>query len=480
MQLNKMFKEAPAIPISGLAIDSRRVEKNYIFFAIDGSNADGHDFIDKAIEKGASVIVHSKPIDFKLKRIVYISADSVTNVLNHCVKVFYNDPSKDMFVYALTGTNGKTTTAKLIKDLGAHFEKSGYIGTLGFEYNDVFISGQLTTPDAITLNYYINEMKKEGVSALALEVSSHGIALGRADSVHKDLVIFTNLTHDHLDFHLTFENYLETKLKLFSSHTKNALLNCDDPYYEDFKTASKHIITYGKNATDYRISNIQVEQNQTKFEIVYKEKTYPVVSNLLGEYNVYNLTAAIAALHIRGFDLNDIIEKVQYIENVPGRLTKIDSTSKINAFVDYAHTPDGLVKVFEYAKEITPVGNRIIAVFGSAGRRDVLKRPIFGEIADKYCDQIILTEDDPRDESIREIAQEIKKGIEKTPCVIIEDRSEALRLAVENAHDDDTIVALGKGSEQFMYRLEGREPWIGDDVCLKEYLDKKEKENELQ
>lgn len=431
MLLNKIFKEAPSIEVNGLAIDSRKVEKGYIFFAIDGLSDDGHRYIDTAIEKGAKVIVHSKEVENKLKKIVYIQAENVVNVLNYVVKMFYEDPSKEMFVYALTGTNGKTTTAKLIKDIGKHFEKSGYIGTLGFEYNDVMISGQLTTPDAITLNYYINEMKKEKVSALALEVSSHGIALGRVDSIHKDLAIFTNLTHDHLDFHVSFENYLETKQKLFVNHKGKSLLNIDDPYFKEFEKVSVDVITYGKKEeADYCIRDIEVSSQHTKYNLVYRNEIYLITTNLLGEYNIYNLTAAIAALHIRGFEISEIIKKINEVKNISGRLTKIESNSNINAFVDYAHTPDGLEKVFEYAREITPSGNRVIAVFGSAGRRDVLKREIFGQIADQYCDQVILTEDDPRDENIREIALEIKKGIKTVPSLIVEDRYEAIRIAV--------------------------------------------------
>ncbi len=481
MLLNKIFKEAPSIEIRGLAIDSRKVEKDYVFFAIDGMSDDGHRYIETAITKGATVIVHSKDIEKKLKKIVYVQAENVVNVLNHVVKIFYDNPSKEMFVYALTGTNGKTTTAKLIKDIGKEFEKSGYIGTLGFEYNDVVIGGQLTTPDAITLNYYINEMNKEKVTALALEVSSHGIALGRVDSIHKDLVIFTNLTHDHLDFHVNFENYLATKQKLFSNHKGKALLNIDDPYFEEFEKVSIDVLTYGKSEkADYQIKDIEVSSQKTNYHLVYNGDIYNVSTSLLGEYNVYNLTAAIAALHIRGYELSEIIDKTSAIKNISGRLTKIDSNMKVNAFVDYAHTPDGLEKVFQYAKEITPNGNRVIAVFGSAGRRDVLKRETFGKIAEQFCSQIILTEDDPRDENIREIALEIKKGIKTVPSLIIEDRYEAIRMAVNNANDFDTIVVLGKGTEKFMYRKNGRESWIGDDVALKELLDKKEKENELQ
>lgn len=480
MLLSKIFKEAPNIEVRGLSIDSKKVEKNYIFFALDGTNDDGHRYIDEAIEKGATVVVYSREIDQKLSKIVYIQAENVVNVLNHTVKIFYGNPTKDMFVYAVTGTNGKTTTAKLIKDIGSHFEKSGYIGTLGFEYEDVNISTPLTTPDSITLNYYINEMKKVEVKSLALEVSSHGIAFGRVDSICKDLVILTNITHDYLEFHVDFENYLSTKQQLFKNHKGKVLLNIDDPYFKEFEKLNGEVLTYGKNQNaDYCITNIEVTSNYSKFQLIYKHIPYSITTNLLGEYNVYNLTAAIAALNIRGYQIEEIIEKIVEINSISGRLTKIENNLKINAFVDYAHTTDGIEKVLEYAQKITPSTNRIIAVFGCAGRRDVLKRELFGQIANRFCNQVILTESDSRDENTREIALEIKKGITQIPCLIIEDRYEAIHMAVNNANTFDTIVVLGKGVEKFMYRSDGREHWIGDDVALQELLNKKENENEL-
>lgn len=480
MQLNKIFKEAPNIAIDAITIDSRIKVQNSMFFCIDGEFHDGHKYIQQAINNGAVCIVHTKEIKKRKDNIVYVQVENMTLVLSYVANIFYNKPAEKMFMYGLTGTNGKTTTAFIIYEISSYFEKTGYIGTLGFYYCDVKVGGQLTTPDVITLNKYLDEMVNVGTKSVALEVSSHGIALNRVENIVFDLAIFTNLTHDHLDFHNTFENYLSTKQRLFKEKAKRALLNADDPYFEQFKSVCKEYVTYGKNSdATYRIQNIQLGQNETTFELVIAEKVYFIRTYLLGEYNIYNVTAAIAAMHLRGFALEKIIEQIPIVKTIDGRLMKIAPESAYHIFVDYAHTPDGIEKVMQYAKEITSSDNRIIAVFGSAGRRDSKKRSIFGEIADKYCDQIILTEDDPRDENVRNIAQEIRKGIKDTPNLIVEDRYEAINIALNNANKNDTILILGKGNEQFMYRDDKKEPWIGDDVAVIEILKQKEQENEL-
>lgn len=481
MQLNKIFKEAPNIKIEHLTIDSRVQLKNSIFFCIDGEYSDGHNFVAQAIENGAVCIVHTKEIKKKRNNIVYIKVENMPIILNYVTNIFYEKPSEKMFMYGITGTNGKTTIALIISEIGSYFEKTGYIGTLGFRCGTLKEAGQLTTPDTITLTSYLAKMQKENAQAIALEVSSHGIALQRIENIQFDLAIFTNITHDHLDFHNTFENYLATKQRLFKEKAKISLLNHDDKYFESFKAISNVYYTYGKHEdATYRIENIHLTQEKSIFDFVYKKERYTVETYLLGEYNVYNMMAAIAALHLRGFKLEEIIANVSKVKTIDGRMMKIASDSDYHIFIDYAHTPDGIEKVMEYAKTITPAENRIIAVFGSAGRRDYKKRPLFGTIADKYCDQIILTEDDPRDESIKTIAKEIKAGIGTTPSLIVENRYEAINIALDNANKNDTILILGKGNEQFMYRGNKKEPWIGDDKAVIEILQQKEKENELQ
>lgn len=270
------------------------------------------------------------------------------------------------------------------------------------------------------------------------------------------------------------ENYFQSK-KLFFDNMKPSgivITNVDDPYGLDIvsNTLSK-VCTYGiNNKADYQATNIQILKDKTIFTLRCFDEEYKVETNLVAMFNIYNLLAAIAALHTQGVDIVELLPKLTKIKQIEGRMERIDVGQNFNVIVDFAHTPDGITKVCEYATKITPKGNRIISVFGSAGKRDVKKRKIFGEIADKYCDMIILTEDDPRNESIHDIACEIASGISKTNYIIIEDRYYAISQAIELAEENDTILLLGKGDEQFIYREFGSEYYMGDDRIAREVI----------
>lgn len=477
MRLSKLFKNAPTVNVSGLCFDSRKVKKDNVYFCLPGLTFDGHDFIDSAIENGAICVVHSKEIQHKKDGVIYIRVHDVNEAMNQCARIFYGKPSDKMTMYAITGTNGKSTVANIIRSILDPIEPCGYIGTIAIEYGDVKLMPDLTTPDALFLQSKLSDMVNAGMKACALEVSSHGLSQGRVNGINFNVAIFTNFTYDHLDFHGTLENYFDAKSILFKDRVRSdgvCILNKDDPKYAELAAlCAARVVTYGiENEADYRAIHIQMNNEASHFDLVYQGKSYPVMTNLVATYNIYNLLAAIAALHETGIELEKIIAACCQIPQVQGRLEQIKEGQDFNVIVDFAHTPDGLQKVMEFGRSITKEDGNLIAVFGSAGKRDVAKRKVFGELADKYCDFIILTEDDPRDEDPKEIAAQIKEGIQETTNIFIEDRYEAIRQAVESAKTGDTILLLGKGDEVFIYRENGRAPWVGDHMAVRECIHK--------
>ena len=477
MKLSQLFENAPDMEIEGLCLDSRLAKENDMYFCMEGIVHDGHDFIDDVLDKGVKCIVHSKELSNMRKGVAYIKVENVNRTLNSVASRFYGNPSKKMKVFGVTGTNGKSSVTNIIQDVYSHFHPCGYIGTISIRYGNVTLPPNLTTPDPIILHHAMHDMVENGMEAVALEVSSHGLELGRVQSVDFDIAIFTNLTYDHLDFHGTFENYFEAKKKLFTNLKPEgiAFLNADDEYFDRLKDATKaKVVTYGiQNDADYHADNIRMGTDGSSFVLRCKEGTFEVTTNLVALYNIYNLLAAVAAMCESGIKVEDMLPYLETLKQIEGRLERIDEGQPFNVFVDFAHTPDGMEKVFEYAKGITPDNCSIIAVFGSAGKRDTKKRKVFGEIADRYCDSIILTEDDPRDESAKDIANEIRSGIKNTNSIFIEDRYAAIRQAIESANVNDTVLILGKGDEVFMYREFGREEWMGDHNvarhCIRKY-----------
>ncbi len=477
MRLSKMFMNVPTINIQGLTFDSRKVKPGDMYFCLPGLTFDGHQFIDQAIDKGAIAIVHSKEIEHPKSGAIYIRVDDTVDALNQAAKIFYNRPAENMIMFGITGTNGKSTIANIIR----HFENPeipcGYIGTIAIAYGSTVLAPDLTTPDALFLEKTLRDMVNAGMKACAMEVSSHGLAQKRVNGIDFDVAVFTNFTYDHLDFHGTMENYFEAKSRLFSQRVKPdgvCVLNADDPKFEELKALCQaRVITYGvKNEADYRAINIKLDRSSIAFDLVYGTKTYPVKTNLVGEFNLYNLLGAIAAVHEspKGEDLEKIIAKAVAIPQVAGRMEQIKEGQNFNVIVDFAHTPDGLEKMFKFGRMITKDGGQLIAVFGSAGKRDKPKRKVFGQLAEKYCDSVYLTEDDPRDESPKEIATEIRSGMKNVKNVFVPERYEAIRQAIESANEGDTVLILGKGDEPFMYHEEGRVPWIGDNKAARECI----------
>lgn len=475
MRLSKIFKNAPTTNVTGLCFDSRKVKPGDLYFCLPGLTYDGHDFIDDAIDKGAVGIVYSRNLKDMRPGAIYIRVHDVNAAMNQAARLFYQKPSDKMRMFGVTGTNGKSTIANIIRSIMNMEEPTGYIGTIGIDYGEQHLMPDLTTPDALFLQRTLSDMVTAGMKDCALEVSSHGLSQGRVDGINFDVAIFTNLTYDHLDFHGTMANYFAAKSILFKDRVKSdgvCILNKDDAKFEDLASLCKaRVVTYGINSeADYRAIDIQMTSNSSHFTLVHDGHTYPVMTDLVAKYNIYNLLAAIAALHESGMSLDKILPACAHLPQIKGRLEQIQEGQDFHVVVDFAHTPDGMEQMMQFGRSITDEGGALIAVFGSAGKRDVAKRKVFGELADKYCDLVILTEDDPRDENPKDIANEIKSGMENVNNLYIEDRYEAIRQAITSAKKGDTVLILGKGDEPFIYRESGRAPYIGDNVAARECI----------
>lgn len=471
MLLSELFAGAPAVTIKGLCTDSRKAEEGDLFFCLKGLEADGHRFADKACQAGAAAVVHSDDLT-ELPGIAYVKVDDVNRELNRVCDLFQGHPSQKMTVFGVTGTNGKTTTTSIIQDVYEQKEPCGYMGTIAVRYGDVSRIPSLTTPDAIEIHQNLREMVDHGMKAVAMEVSSHGLAMGRVDSVDFDVAIFTNLTYDHLDYHKTMEAYFEAK-KLLFRHMKPegvAVLNADDVSFDELtKCVSCRYVSYGMDAdADYRAEDLQLSVGGTVFTLVCGDGRYEVKTNLSARYNIYNLLGAIAAMHQMGMAIEDMLPALSHISQVDGRMEVIDEGQNFTVIVDYAHTPDGFEKIFQYAREITE--RDIYTVFGCAGKRDKVKRKVLGEIAGKYCRRVFVTEEDPRNEKAEDIAAAIIEGAGEERSEFIKDRYAAIEAAVKAAGKGDCLLILGKGDEPYMYYEEGRRPWMGDHEAARKAL----------
>lgn len=480
MYLNEIILEAPAIEIKNLMSDSRKKTRKGLFFCVKGRVFDGHKFVDQAIENGAVAIIHSDEIAHQHDDVVYIKVKDVVKTLNQVANTFYKKPSSKMDVYGVTGTNGKSTVATLINYLNQQTQVSGYIGTICIDYANQKYPALLTTPDVLDLHRTLSDMVDAKVQSVSLEVSSIGLEQRRVDAIAFDVGIFTNLTHDHLDYHGTMENYFLAKVRLFELLPKDgfAIINTDDPYGKRIiEYTQANVITYGENQqADYIIQDIELEPNQSSFTIYQaaSNESLSIKTNLVAKFNVYNLVAALLSVSLkRNIPLTRLAQYCLDVPQIEGRMEVIQSDNDFTTIVDFAHTPDGFIQCFEYAKSITDPSHRIIVVFGSAGKRDTKKRRVLGEIANQYCDMIILTEEDQRDEDVLEICNQIKVGIDKANYVILIDRANAIRQAIMIANSKDTVLILGKGDETYLDKEFGKEYYKGDHKVAQEALEER-------
>ncbi len=472
--LSTLIKGAPALQIETIMENSQHKCVNGMFFCLPGLVYDGHDFIDEAIENGAVCIVYVKPL-LKMKAdIVYIQVEDAFKALKQVANIFFDFPSQKLKTIGVTGTNGKSTVAYLIKAILDNYEISGYIGTIAIEYENIKIEPNYSTPTTVELLGYLKAMADHGCKTVTIEATSQGLAQGRLDTINFSSAIFTNLTYDHLDYHRNMENYFLAKQKLFQLLDPHglAIINADDEYGQRLlKTIKTEFVTYGiENTATYQASDLNLSFNQTNFTLKCFNQQYQVSSQLVSRFNVYNLLAAIAYTHQAGYDLQEIITFIKEIKQIDGRMQRIKEPLNFSVIIDYAHTPDGYQKFFEFVRAATPKNKRIITIFGAPGKRDKEKRAMLGQIASEYSDLIVLTEEDPRDENPVEIAKEIQASIVDCKSIIVIDRYDAIYQAMMLANEEDTVCILGKGFERFIDRKDGRETWLGDDQAVQEII----------
>jgi UDP-N-acetylmuramoyl-L-alanyl-D-glutamate--2,6-diaminopimelate ligase len=473
----------PAVEISGLAYDSRRVEPGTLYFCVPGERADGHDFAAAAAAAGAVALVVERPLELPVPQARVASARAA---MAPAAARFFADPTAELRVIGITGTNGKTTTAFLVRHL---LERSGVqtglLGTVKRVVGGVEEEVERTTPEAIDLQATFRRMLDGGDRACAMEVSSHALALDRVRGVRFSVAAFTNLTQDHLDFHRDMEDYFLAKRRLFATDSAGPepdrfIINVDDPYGarladelaesgpDPFVTVSPS----GREGADVRALDADFDASGSRFVIATPEGEAPARLPLPGDFNIANALVAVAIARACGVELGAAAEALADAPLVPGRLEPVLAGQPFSVLVDYAHTPDSLRNVLDAARRLT--AGRLIAVFGCGGDRDRAKRPLMGEIGAHLADLAVVTSDNPRSEDPEAIIAEIIAGIaaaDRRAAVEIEpDRRAAIRLALEAARARDTVVIAGKGHEEGQEFANGRKLPFDDREVAREEL----------
>jgi len=393
----------------GIEYDSRKIKGNYIFVAFEGANVDGHDYIDSAVKNGATCIIVSKEVEMK-HNVSYVLIENIRHKLGYIASNFYEWPQRKLKIIGVTGTNGKTSSTYMIEKLMGNVPITR-IGTIEYKVGDEVFDAVNTTPESLDLIKIFDKTLKKKIEYVVMEVSSHSLELGRVDVVDFDYALFTNLTQDHLDYHLTMENYFQAKRKLFLKlkDLNNSVINIDDEYgkrlYDEFIVDNPEIISYGIDGGDLEGDYL----DDGYIDIKYKKQDEKVKFALLGDFNLYNTLGAIGIALKIGISVEEILKRVSNIKAAPGRFEALDCGQDYKVIVDYAHTPDALVNVIVAARNIKNV-NRIITIFGCGGDRDRTKRPIMAKVVEDLSDIIILTSDNPRTENPEQIFADVKKG----------------------------------------------------------------------
>jgi UDP-N-acetylmuramoyl-L-alanyl-D-glutamate--2,6-diaminopimelate ligase len=441
--------------VPAISINSSSIKEGSLFVAIKGEKLDGHAFINEAIEKGAKVIIHENDIEGPKDEIVYVKVADTHEACGIIASNFYDNPSKNLKLVGVTGTNGKTTVATLLHKLFRNLGKNaGMIGTVVNKINDEEIESERTTPDPITLNELLKKMVDAGCEYSIMEVSSHAISLKRISGLKFSGGIFTNLTHDHLDFHKTMDEYAKVKQEFFTGLQEEsfAISNLDSDYGEfmlEHTKAKKYFYSRDKQA-DF---NGKVE------------------TKLIGDFNQSNLLAILGTAILLGVDENVARDEIKKLDPAPGRFVSIKSVNGVTGIVDYAHTPDGLKNVLETVQDIKENG-KVIAVFGCGGDRDKAKRPVMAKIGYDLSDMLILTSDNPRTENGDDILKDMLAGIpdyDATKVIVLSDRHQAIKKACELAQSGDCILLAGKGHENYQ-EVNGTKTHFDDMEELKKYL----------
>lgn len=458
--------------VSELVFDSRKVTENSLYIAMRGTVVDGHSFIASSIEKGATTIVCEEFPETLAENVTYIKVKDSAKALGHLASNFYGNPSKKLKLIGVTGTNGKTSVSTLLFDV---FKNLGYdsalLSTVEIRIGEEIIPATHTTPDVITINKILAEAVEKGCEFAFMEVSSHGIAQNRIEGLHFKVAGFTNLTHDHLDYHKTFEEYLKTKKRFFDEleDTAIAITNVDDKngnvMLQNTKATKKSYAL--KTMADYHGKLLEVDFNGMLLNFNGKE----FWTTLTGKFNVYNLLLVFGIAEELGFAQDEILQAISKLKRVSGRFETMKSDGGIFFIVDYAHTPDALENILDSINDIRTKNERLITVFGCGGDRDHSKRPEMGNIATKKSTLAIITSDNPRTEDPGQIIKEIEAGVEPqnfSKYTSIPDRKEAIKMAIKFAEPKDIILVAGKGHENYQ-EING----------VKHHFDDKEVINEL-
>ncbi|NLN07488.1 MAG: UDP-N-acetylmuramoyl-L-alanyl-D-glutamate--2,6-diaminopimelate ligase [Firmicutes bacterium] len=440
----------PDVTITGITHDSRYVKPGYLFVCLEGLRVDGHLLAGQAVEKGAAAVVATKPLYLPVP--VIMVKDS-RHALSYFSDRFFASPSKNLHVVGVTGTNGKTTTTHFLQSIyRAAVRPCAVIGTVGILIDKDYLSGGLTTPEAFDLHRTFAAMRERNIGAVAMEVSSHSLAWQRVEHVVFDTAVFTNLSHEHLDFHKTMEEYFRAKAHLFQLVAKadrpQAVINWDDPYGRQLASLTDlKVLTYGmQEGADVRGYLAASSVKSTLLTVRYQKKDFELHVHLPGEFNAYNALAAAATALAEGFQPDVIALGIDAVEAVPGRLEAVNYQQEYSIFIDFAHTPDGLEKVLQTLSAMPH--RRVITVFGCPGDRDKAKRPVMGRIAELYSDLVVVTSDNPATESPDAIISDILRGMETKP-VVLPDRNEAVRYVLSVAEKGDIVLLAGKGHENY-------------------------------
>jgi UDP-N-acetylmuramoyl-L-alanyl-D-glutamate--2,6-diaminopimelate ligase len=466
MRLALLFEDVPRsaadVEITSLAYDNRLVDDGALFFCVPGFTRDGHEFATDAVARGAAALVVERPVGAGVPE---VQVPSVRAAMAPAAARFYGDPTARLQTVGVTGTNGKTTTAFLVRALlEAAGRQTGLLGTVKSVIGGVENEVLRTTPEGIDLQHTFREMQDAGDQACVMEVSSHALALHRADAIHFAAAIFTNLTQDHLDFHETMEEYYAAKRRLFTDlEPAHAVVNVDDPYGARLAAELGGAVTFalGHDAS-YRAGAVQTGLDGSQFTVTAPDGVFELSSPLTGRFNVSNLLGAFATARSLGVDADVAIEAIAGAGQVPGRFQSVSAGQDFAVLVDYAHTPDSLENVLRAARGVTE--GRLHVVFGCGGDRDRGKRPLMGEIAARLADRVIVTSDNPRSEDPGAIIQEILEGSGEDVEHEV-DRRVAIEQAISTASAGDVVVIAGKGHEQGQ-EFEGARKIPFDDVTV--------------
>ena len=464
MKLSELIKDVDVvekynynenIDVTGVNYNSKTTKAGDIFVCLRGEHVDGHNFAADAVKKGAVAVMCETKLDLDVPEIIVSSAEqSIAGLANR----FYEAPSKDLNLIGVTGTNGKTTVTHLVQRImESSGDKCALIGTLGYKLssNGEYKEAKHTTPQAPELQHVLKTIKNEAhIKNVAMEVSSHALVQNRVGFCEFNCAVLTNLTQDHLDYHITMERYFNAKAMLFERLKQGdvAIINNDDSYAEKFKSVLHEgvkLYTYGiKKESTISASDISFSPKGVSFVCKTPEQKYNVHLSMNGMFSVYNALAALTVAYAMGLDMTNAIKTLEPLKGVAGRFEVIVHHPLV--IVDYAHTPDGLQNVLNAAREITPKDNNLICVFGCGGDRDATKRPKMGAIAEKLADKVIVTSDNPRSEDPQQIITDILTGFKSLDDITVEaDRGKAIALIKDIATENDVVVIAGKGHEDY-------------------------------